>query len=289
MDRHLLTAALFGVLALFIEHGQETLKETNVLADGSVEMWEYVLGKDDEHVRHGNYRRVFADGTTVAEEGDYRDGVRAGKWRAFFASGRKESEGKYRSGRKSRSWKYYFDQERHASRARGSYDAGLREGKWTYFLESGDPNPIESGTYRVFDDWYVPERVSARGELREESDGASWERHGEWRFAWPDGATMLEAEFDHDEAAGNWRFYHCDGTYDPAFLSRHSEVGAPSSTPVDANAPSVDAIKKWLPDQDAELADRVVSRWRLKWAMNQCLSRRWSHKVESSPAKCSAT
>ena len=245
---------LLSILALFAAQEPGAQVESIALPDGSVETCGYVLGDGDAHVRHGEYKRVFSDGSTVAEQGAYRNGIRVGKWRSYFESGYKRSEGSYRGGKKSRTWKDYFDSAGKKVRAKGSYDDGQRSGKWSYFHESGRDNLVDSGTYRAFDEWYLAERIRGRGELLLREGSSTWQKHGAWLFSWPDGRAMLEANFVHDELAGDRRFYHCDGTYDPKFLAatpvaEYSPTeGTPSLAPLDSLVPAAN------PQLEQELA-----------------------------------
>jgi len=252
-----LCGVLLSLFVLFAVQEPGALVETIELPDGSVETCEYVLGDGDAHVRHGEYKRVFADGSTVAEEGAYRNGARVGKWRTYFASGRKQSEGSYRGGLKSRAWKYFFDSEGKPVRAKGSYEKGQRSGKWSFFHEFGLENSQDSGTYRLFDDWYLEDRIRGRGELLLREGSSSWEKHGAWQFSWPSGQTMIEATFVNDELAGDRRFYHCDGTYDPKFFAATPDAVGSSSE----GTPSLAALDRLLPPADPTLAqamDRAV-------------------------------
>jgi len=121
-----------------------------------------------------------------------------GQWRFKHASGVERAEGDFLNGKPDGEWKF-----------------------WRAFSGSSKPEPDEgdSGVYRAV-------RIEgADGRVRSEGLTLDGEAHGPWLFTWEDGSTMLEASFDRGANAGQWRFHHPGGVFDPDFVTRRFQDG----------------------------------------------------------------
>jgi|GEM_PF-1327591 len=159
--------------------------------------------------REGSFTVLGPDGTKRVL-GEYSAGKRSGRWRFRYADGSPLAAGSFRQGSRSGEWEFeYPDGE---PWMKGDYRGGWPRGEWKVWRRSGELDLWHSGDYD-----YVRIDLEGGGEARGPIlDG---QPHGPWTTTWRPEQVQLEAEFGRGERSGSWRFWHVDGSFDPAFLS----------------------------------------------------------------------
>jgi hypothetical protein len=172
------------------------------LEDGKTAVYQVRVGLDGADVRHGDYREVYADGTT-AVAGRYADGLKGGKWEFFHPNGKRSASGAYRDGERSGTWRtFYADGE---LESRGRYRDGWRDGEWEFRDAGGEPDAFRSGEY-------------GRGEeVVGDAHGVGPTLDGWWHddWTWTLGCARLAARYSRGALNGQVAFVHRDGTPDP--------------------------------------------------------------------------
>ncbi len=85
--------------------------------------------------KHGNYRRVFVDGTD-AEKGGYLEGQQDGLWTSWHLGGAtRESRGLWNHGKRLGTWVYWANTGQ--LEQGGDYLNGRRAGVWSEYDENG--------------------------------------------------------------------------------------------------------------------------------------------------------
>jgi antitoxin component YwqK of YwqJK toxin-antitoxin module len=129
-------------------------------------------------LRHGPYL-AWHDNGPIQVEGGFSDGRQDGRWRLFYANGRRLLDGEYRDGMKQGPWTFWYGNG--VKKEAGAFREGREQGRWLRWFESGQPQ--SDGEYRdgVPDGrwtyWYD------RGPVRETGEYRNGERAGPWRRA----------------------------------------------------------------------------------------------------------
>ena len=142
-------------------------------------------------------------------EGQFKNGLRDGKWRWRDERRKSRVIGHYFRGRRHGEWSFRDDDG--DKRAEGNYRKGMRRGKWELWEGGSGDRPTRSVTFEVVEKSNVHGRPVYDGHLL---DGAP---EGPWRLWWPNGMLQVEAYFSAGQRVGGWRYFHADGSEDPGF------------------------------------------------------------------------
>jgi len=178
----------------------------NLLHPGGEPRLSLNCARDEEGnlVAKGEYKRFYPSGKP-AERGDFENGRRVGGWKESHPNGRGRASGSYNQDRRQKAWIIRYPDE--TVRAKGDYAQGWPTGVWSFSNPDGTPDQLHSGTYGP------PQPDGGKGATL---DGKP---HGWWTLEWPDGLARYEGLYRRGLRSGPWRFWHADGTYDPAMLS----------------------------------------------------------------------
>lgn len=219
-----------------------------------------VVSVEGRDVWHGAFKSWYSTGQ-LEQEGDYKDGWRAGAWKHYHANGQLAGEGAYRAGLRNSRWRYWLED--------GSVD-GERQGTFRAEIEN-----YPSGARRIGGEnkgkhrdgtwsYYAPDGVLlARGEYRRHR------RSGTWSFYWPgDGELRYRGEYLRDERTGVWAFHLPGGGLDPELQSGVYEKDSRKGTHPEHQVPAIDLASlpelSRAPEHDElmiEKIDRAVARF----------------------------
>ncbi len=93
---------LFPILAL----GQELKDVQTYYNKNQIKEYFYVL-KNKKAIKHGTYNKYWPNGK-IAEQGNYSNGKKDGKWVYLYSNGKTMEFGSYKDDKKIEKW-YYFD------------------------------------------------------------------------------------------------------------------------------------------------------------------------------------
>ena len=75
------------------------------------------------------------------QEGIFKDGIKEGKWTAWFDDGR-STEGHYTNGKKNETWTSWWDHDRTRKEMQGKYREGKMVDKWYFYDKNGNLKEI---------------------------------------------------------------------------------------------------------------------------------------------------
>lgn len=136
-------AADFSLLLRRLGHNRSRWGDSRFLErypDGSLAVeGEYLDGE-----RAGDWTSWHPEGS-VQLEGQYAGGERVGRWRSYHPNGQLQSEGPYSGGQREGSWVTYYSNGQ--VKEQGMFEGGLRTGPWQFFDRFGQPE-ARTGIYR---------------------------------------------------------------------------------------------------------------------------------------------
>jgi uncharacterized protein len=185
---------------------------------------------DAKGLQQGHWKEYYETGE-IKGEGDYKDGVRVGAWKFFYADGKTDQQGKYdQKGRPVGDWKWYYENGQLLREE--SYTDGLRNGTMTEYDENGII--ITQGEY--IDGLKEGHWFFQIDDYREEGDYVAGERNGVWKHTYaangkprfegtfvngiPDGKhtwwyengrVWQEGKFVYGRKEGDWKYFDEDG------------------------------------------------------------------------------
>jgi antitoxin component YwqK of YwqJK toxin-antitoxin module len=146
--------------------------------DGSTEVLEYYQNNKLE-----GPRRIYTRGSMIQEEAYYSDGIKHGRYTAWYPNGRKKEESLFANDRKDGKSVWYFENGNKA--AEYTYRNGIIDGEVSAYHENGKVS--EYGLYR------------------------NGEQTGLWKEFYPSGALKAEGQYVKGQKEGPWKEY-ADGS-----------------------------------------------------------------------------
>ncbi len=213
----------------------------NEVRDGLAAMW-YPNGRlrnegtFEKNTPVGAHKGFYPNGQLVSEE-NYVDGLIDGPLVEYYDNGAKKQEGQFSAGKQVGTWRSFYPDG--AKQSEGAFLDGLKTGTWTSWHPTGEVH-----MEMPYDDQGLIQGTVVRkhvdGSVEAELTYVDGLVQGEVTQTWPDGKTRSVGSWKDGMRAGEWRFFHKDGSLDgqsSGTFENNQRVADLDGNPVEPPAP----------------------------------------------------
>ena len=160
-----------------------------------------------EGERDGLTKQFYSDTGKLRVLGNYKNGVLAGEFKAYYPNGNLQGEVTYKNGEMNGEFKEYHENKN--IRLSGNYKNSLQEGEWKSYLEDGTLETIvnykDGELNGLKEDFYKNGNVWTRQEFKNN------DLDGVYEVYYENGNPQLKAKIKNGQTVEEQRFNH-DGT-----------------------------------------------------------------------------
>ena len=144
-------------------------------------------------------------GYSKKASGNYKDGVKIGKWVYYHENSTVEQEGQYLQGKPHGIWKWYFDNGQLLRKE--EFTKGVENGFITEYSDSGEVIIYGEYVYGVKEGKWIYDI----GDSREEGNYKDGNKDGLWKHYYKNNVVSFEGEFFNGDPNGKHKFYYSNG------------------------------------------------------------------------------